>query len=100
MHKAACFGSPDFDPGVCETRWGSLPLSMVVIEYYGNGDPAFGGQADDRVLLESGQIQGRVCSKGDAKTAVFKTVADAHQSAMKIPNRRPGSILGVAPSWR
>lgn len=22
MHKAACFGSPDFDPVVCETRWG------------------------------------------------------------------------------
>lgn len=98
--KTASFGSPDFDPIVCETRWGSLPLSMIVIEFHGNGDPAFGGQADDRVLLESGQIQGRVCSKADAKTAVFKTVADAHQASMKIPNRRPGSILGVAPTWR
>ncbi|MBK7424783.1 MAG: hypothetical protein IPJ48_17805 [Propionivibrio sp.] len=55
---------------------------MIVIEFHGNGDPAFGGQADDRVLLESGQIQGRVCSKADAKTAVFKTVADAHQASM------------------
>ena len=96
--KTASFGSPDFDPIVCETRWGSLPLSMIVIEFHGNGDPAFGGRADDRVLLESGQIQGRVCSKGDV-TAVFKTVADAHHAAMKIPNRRPGSILGVAPTW-
>lgn len=97
--KAPCIGSQDFDPVACETRWGSLPISMILIEFHGNGDPAFGGQADDRVLLESGQIQGRVCSKGDV-TAVFTTVADAHQAALKIPNRRPGSILGVAPSWR
>ena len=99
MNKTACLGSPDFDPIACETRWGSLPLSMIVVEFHGNGDPAFGGQADDRVLLESGQISGRVCTKADV-TAVFKTVAEAHQAAMKIPNRRPGSILGVAPTWR
>ncbi len=100
MKNVTPFGSQNFDPLACEMRWGSLPLSMIVIEFHGTGDPAFGGQADDRVLLESGQIQGRVCSKADAKTAIFKTVADAHQAAMKIPNRRPGSILGVAPTWR
>ena len=99
MNKRACLGSPDFDLISCETRWGSLPLSMIVVEFHGNGDPAFGGQADDRVLLESGQISGRVCTKADV-TAAFKTVADAHKAAMQIPNRRPGSILGVVPTWR
>ena len=99
MNKKSCLGSPEFDPVACESRWGSLPISMIVIEYHGDGDPAFGGQADDRVLLESGQIQGRLRTKSDV-TAVFQTVAEAHHAAMKIPNLRPGSILGVAPSWR
>ena len=100
MKNVTPFGSPEFSPFDCEIRWGSLPISMIVIEFLGTGDPIFGGQRDDRVLLESGQIEGRVSRKGDEKAAVFKTVADAHKAAMQISNRRPGSILGVVPTWR
>lgn len=78
--------------------WNALPKSMIVIEYCGNGDPAFGGQGDDRVLGTNGSILPR--QHTDAKVARFDTVEAAHAAARTIPNRRSNSILGVAPSWR
>jgi hypothetical protein len=92
-------GDAGFDPIATEKKWGAKPLSMIVIEYHGNGDAAFGGQGDDRVLMESGVIQDK---KGSVpgKTARFATITEAHEAALKIQNRREGSILGVAPVWR
>jgi len=82
-------------------NWGgrasNLPTSMTVIEYWGDGDPFFGGQADDRSLGKSGSILPRPTNHADV--AVFATIEEAHEAAKKIPNRREGSILGVAPSW-
>jgi hypothetical protein len=79
-------------------QWGECsPLSMKVIEFSGNGDPAFGGRADDRVLGADGLISDHHQRQ---VPAVFPTIEAAHQAAIAIPNRRPGSCLGVLPVWR
>ena len=77
-------------------QWGDCPpTSMKVIEFHGDGDKAFGGQADDRVLGVDGRI-----GVGTVKTpAIFPTIEAAHQAAATIPNRRSGSTLGVLPVW-
>lgn len=78
-------------------QWGDcFPLSMKVIEFCGDGDPAFGGKADDRVLA----ADGRIGVGAFAAPAVFPTIEAAHQAAIAIPNRRHGSSLGVLPVWR
>lgn len=76
--------------------WRIQPTSMIVVEYYGDGDPFFGGSADDRVLGECGSILPRAPNR---PAAVFDTIEEAAEAALKIPNRRPGSILRVIPSW-
>lgn len=78
-------------------RWGTAPKSMIVIEFAGTGDPFFGGNADDRALGVDGLIKTRMSR---VETAEFATVQQAHEAAVKVPNRRPNSILGVAPTWR
>lgn len=80
------------------SQWRSLPLSMSVIEYTGSGDPFFGGSADDRALGKNGLILTRPYTQDDI--AEFATIEQAHEAAQRIPNRRPDSILGVAPRWR
>lgn len=88
-------GSPGYAEKL-KARWGSLPRSMIVAEYHGTGDPFFGGRADDRVLGPCGAI----LPPGGGKAAVFATIEDAEVAAKAIPNRRPGSTLGVVPTWR
>lgn len=78
------------------TRWTALPKSMIVVEYSGSGDPYFGGSMDDRPLGVDGLIK-LPTSKVD--TASFDTIQQAHEAALKVTNRRPGTILGVVPSW-
>jgi hypothetical protein len=77
--------------------WPAKPVSMIVIEYHGRGDPFFGGSADDRTLGTDGLIKVR---GSPVKTANFATLEEAHAAALRIPNRRADSRLGVAPSWR
>ncbi|MEW6163616.1 MAG: hypothetical protein AB1642_00995 [Pseudomonadota bacterium] len=78
-------------------QWRSPPLDMIVIEFHGDGDPAFGGNADDRPL----GIDGLILERGsNAPRAEFKTIEEAHEAARAIKNRRPGSILGLLPRWR
>lgn len=86
-----------FDPSEVKKRWAVLPTSMIVIEFFGNGDPYFGGHADDRPLGLDGLILNRPIDR--AKVASFKTVEQAHQAAMSIPNRRENSTIGVCPTW-
>jgi hypothetical protein len=97
MEKKIGLENPDF---VKEStmRWSCRPLDMIVIEYFGDGDPAFGGSADDRPLGKAGNILNRPYRGEDV--AVFPSVEEAHQAALKIGNRRPSSLLGVAPRWR
>lgn len=77
-------------------RWTAPPKSMIVVEYSGTGDPYFGGSMDDRALGVDGRIK-PPASK--VETATFATIHQAHDAALKVANRRPGTILGVVPSW-
>ncbi len=89
-------------PGAVEhirARWRCDPLHMIVIEYHGHGDVAFGGNADDRALGPDGFIIPRN-QRWNTSPEVFHTLEAAHEAAKAIKNRREGSILGVAPSWR
>ncbi len=75
------------------------PLSMIVIEYFGDGDPAFGGSADDRALGPAGVILDRQ-DRMHTQPVSFSCIDDAHVAAKAIKNRRANTILGVAPIWR
>ena len=79
--------------------WGSnRPIDMLVIEYCGDGDPFFGGDADDRVLCTDGKFhKPHQCNKA----AIFTTIEQAHE-AIKTASifRRSNSIVGVLPRWR
>lgn len=78
---------------------GVQPKSMIVIEYCGHGDPAFGGSADDRALGPDGRVLERQ-DRLKSEPLVFLTIDEAHDAAKMIVNRRPDSLLGVACSWR
>ncbi|CAN7647114.1 hypothetical protein LJR129_005034 [Acidovorax sp. LjRoot129] len=78
---------------------GVSPVSMIVVEYWGDGDRAFGGNADDRALGPNGVIlstQDRLSTE----PAVFGSIDEAHEAAKRIVNRRPDSLLGASISWR
>lgn len=79
-----------------KASWAVLPKSMIVAEYHGSGDPFFGGKADDRVLGPCGSILPHAANQ---KAAFFSTIEEADEAARKITNRRPGSVLGVVPTW-
>jgi hypothetical protein len=95
---SARVGDENFDPNEYAKQWCSAPIYMKLVEHLGNGDPAFGGTADDRVVMKNGRVKDSH-TYNDEDEAVFKTLAEAHEVAKKIPNRRPGSILGVSPRW-
>jgi hypothetical protein len=78
-------------------RWTVLPNSIKVVEYLGHGDAFFGGSACDLPLGSNGRVLER--PSDSSEVAVFSSIEDAYAAAIKIPNRRPGSILGVLPSW-
>lgn len=83
-------------------RWaaqGVIPKSMMVVEFYGTGDPAFGGSADDRALGPNGAILSRI-DMLSVKPLVFVSIDDAHEAAKTVVNRRPNSMLGLSISWR
>jgi hypothetical protein len=78
-------------------QWGDTPPEkLTVVEFHGTGDLFFGGGADDRVLAVDGQIAGAGCQ---AVAATFTSIDEAHAAAMRIRNRRAGSVLGVVPQW-
>ena len=89
--------SPEFVPQMKST-WPTTPLDMTVIEYCGDGDPFFGGTADDLPLGKDGLIVSR--PYGLDSIATFPTIDAAHEAARAIPNRRPESLLSVIPRWR
>lgn len=77
----------------------SEPASLMVIEYWGDGDPAFGGSADDRVLGPDGMIL-TLQKRWFTEPVLFTSLEAAHEAAKHITNRRTDSILGIAPQWR
>ena len=81
-------------------RWGAHPPKwMQVIEFFGTGDPGFGGSADDRPLGTHGRIvEGPRWLTGE-RAARFETIDQAHAAALRIPNLRPGGLLGVLTWW-
>lgn len=100
--KRLCLG----DPGYVEfqlAEWSlhgyPLPLDMKVVEFFGDGDPAFGGAADDRPL-GPGNVILDCRAKLVQKAVVFATLEEAHAAALKISNRRENSLLGILPRWR
>jgi hypothetical protein len=66
----------------------------TVIEFYGKGDPFFGGAADDRPLGKSGQFLTRPYTR-DA-IAEFTTKDDA-EKAVAAANLRKGGLVGYIP---
>ncbi len=90
-------------PEATRAKWAASktqePISMIVIEYWGHGDPGFGGSADDRALGPDGLILDWQTRRVH-KPLEFATVESAHEAAKQIRNRRKDSILGIAPTWR
>ena len=99
-------GKPTYDLGLespeyvekLKNTWQTQPLDMTVIEFFGTGDAFFGGSNDDRPLGKEGRILSRPYNR-DA-IAIFPSIDAAHEAAKAITNRRPNSLLGVAPRWR
>lgn len=75
------------------------PKSIVVVEYCGDGDPAFGGNADDRALGPDGLILTKA-QWWSSKPVEFASLEDAHEACKFIKNRRPDSLLGISPRWQ
>lgn len=67
-----------------------------VIEFWGKGDPFFGGTADDRPLGKTGSF----LTGGYAFSAVatFDTREAAQAAADAAPNRRAGGRISVIPA--
>lgn len=72
-----------------------MSVRYIVLEFYGKGDPMFGGGADDRVLGKNGAFLTGVHSRSDYKTFPSKESALAHGEAAS--NRRPGGKLLAVP---
>lgn len=87
--------NPDYVANL-KALWKCPPKGMMVIEFSGDGDPAFGGSADDRAL---GKFDAILPRGSNEPRAEFTTIDAAHEAAKTISNRRPNSILGTAPWW-
>lgn len=77
----------------------TLPLDMKVVEFFGSGDQAFGGAADDRPLGPDNIILDSRAQLVQS-AIVFETLEEAQAAALKITNRRENSLLGILPRWR
>lgn len=66
---------------------------FIAVEFFGKGDPFFGGTADDRPLLKDGRFASHPRREDIAE---FPTKDAALEAAQKAPNRREGGFLS---SW-
>lgn len=78
-----------------EATYRAAPLTIVwtAMEFWGHGDPAMGGTADDRVLRVDGQF-GRT-GHGRPHEAEYPTAEAARAAAEAAPNRRPDGLLSI-----
>lgn len=65
---------------------------FIAVEFYGKGDPFFGGTADDRPLLKNGRFAS--CPRRE-DVARFPDREASIAAAEKAPNRRPGGLLSA-----
>jgi len=65
----------------------------MAMEFWGKGDPMFGGRADDRVLGKSGQFLRGCYTRDDIAT--FGTREQAQAAADAAPNRRADALLSI-----
>jgi len=68
------------------------PSGYFIMEFFGTGDPFFGGHADDRPVGEDMRphINNHLC-----KPKVFPTKEQAIAAFDQVQGRRSGSLLGV-----
>lgn len=70
-------------------------------EYFGDGDPMFGGAADDRTLGKDGRFLTRSHTWKDHAT--FATAAEAKSAGERAPNKREGGLIStgeeIVPDW-
>lgn len=69
-------------------------VGFVAMEFYGTGDPYFGGTADDRLLGKSGAFLTGVYLY-DRDVAVFATREEALAAAAVATNRRKGGKVSA-----
>jgi hypothetical protein len=72
------------------------PIYFEAMEFYGKGDPYFGGSADDRPLGRNGQFL-RIANRDDI--AHFDSESAATDAAAAATHR-PGGKVGIIPVWR
>jgi len=66
------------------------------MEFYGTGDPYFGGNAEDRVLGKSGAFLRGFYQRADI--AEFPTREEALAAGERATNRRNGGKVGILSS--
>lgn len=66
-------------------------MAFIAMEFWGKGDPMFGGEADDRPLGKNGQFLRRAPR---AEVAEFPTKESA-LAAAAVASRRPDSTVGA-----
>jgi len=92
------------DPDYIEStkkKWRSLPKEIIVVEFYGTGDPFFGGNADDRPLGINGRfLTAKEQSQARVPTAKFSTIEEAVAAGRAASNPRPNSLIGISCTWQ
>lgn len=68
-------------------------MAWIAMEFWGKGDPFFGGSADDRPLGKVGEFL-RGCYVW-SDVAEFGTREAAESAAVAATNRREGGKIGV-----
>lgn len=70
-------------------------VGYTVCEFYGTGDPFFGGTASDRPLGVSGEFLSGTYHL--SQVAQFADYWDAERAAYAAANRRRGGKIGIIP---
>ena len=65
---------------------------FVCMEFHGRGDPFFGGNADDRILLTDGSFGH---SSAGTPAARFMTMAEAAAEGRLASNRREAALISA-----
>lgn len=73
-----------------------MTRQFICMEFWGDGDPFFGGKADDRVLATDGTFRRSYdFSVGCAQRATFATAELAIAAGRAAPRRDGGLLSGL-----
>lgn len=70
-----------------------MSKQFFCVEYWGRGDPFFGGNAEDRTLGRSGLFL--TGSHGPGEVAAFDSAQAAQDAGEAAANRRPGGLISA-----